>query len=111
MSGKDEPSRASAGGKLEVRPTGRPVSLRDVTLPEVSTLSRAQMNWQLIRRVARRVVRARVLVWHCALRSGGAPAAPALGAERPYRAAAARRGVAVRPASRSASQRNMPWRP
>ena len=38
--------------KLEVRPTGRPVSLRDVTLPEVSTLTRAQMNWQLIRRVA-----------------------------------------------------------
>ena len=44
-------SRSSSSGKLEVRPTGRPVSLRDVTLPEVSSLTRAQMNWQLVRRV------------------------------------------------------------
>ena len=48
---------SSSGGKLEVRPSGRPVSLRDVTLPEVSSLTRAQMNWQLVRRVHGRPVK------------------------------------------------------
>jgi hypothetical protein len=109
--GKDDPRVSGAAAKLEVRPTGRPVSLRDVTLPEVSTLSRAQMNWQLIRRVAHPQAARRVLTWRSALRSGAAPPAPALGAERPHRAPAARRGVAVRPARRSALQRNMLWPP
>ena len=63
-------ARGSSSGKLEVRPTGRPVSLRDVSLPEVSSLTRAQMNWQLVRRVFHRPVNQRR---ECGAVRSGAP--------------------------------------
>jgi hypothetical protein len=86
-------SRVSSGGKLEVRPSGRPVSLHDVTLPEVSSLTRAQMNWQLVRRVLCRPVKRR-----CACGSARAVAPRCCNqstpwARRPYCVPASRRLV------------------
>ncbi len=100
--GKDDPRVSGAAAKLEVRPTGRPVSLRDVTLPEVSTLSRAQMNWQLIRRVAHPQAARRVLTWRSALRS--APRRLRLPSARSAPIARLPRAAALRSAQRAAAR-------
>ena len=98
-------------GKLEVRPSERPVSLRDVSLPEVSSLTRAQMNWQLVRRVHGCPVK-RAVNWALrALRRCGAAAGPRRAQRVPIASLPRGGAVAASGPHCCALQPNMPRRP